>query len=176
MISSGNAQVSVVDVDNFTDDKLITAVEPNCDRVIAYGNRRLNNGYLTLAKPLRAASILKCLADLEVTSSAHEFAEDHRAVEYAYHLRRWPPIDVMAEFPGAARICALLIKQVITAEHLSDLTGIELDKIKSFIGVGLADGFLVLKERTQTTTSMKRDKGHLQPLFAKLRLKFGAKA
>lgn len=61
---SGLAEVLVVDVNAIRGVEQIPEIIEHAKMVVTYGNRKLNDDYIVLTKPLRAATVLKCLSEI----------------------------------------------------------------------------------------------------------------
>ena len=59
---SADAQVVIIDIDNVDSEQSIQALAAQARSVITFGNRKIQGDYLPLTKPLRTASLLKCLS------------------------------------------------------------------------------------------------------------------
>ena len=62
-----NCTVVVIDIDTVNRDRDIEQLAANAHGVITYGNRIIQGEYLALTKPLRTASLLKCLCSVLMT-------------------------------------------------------------------------------------------------------------
>lgn len=174
MVQSSQAQVTIVDIDKGNAKTILEELGKSGSQLVAYGMGSLSHKLPRLAKPLRAAAILKCLSELErLDDNASVNTEKPVvAIDRAYHLRRWPAPEIMKAVPGSPRISAVLLKEVASVAQLVDRTGLPEDTIKSFVAKCSAAGILIEKERTSTRSVPQARNNALQPLFAKLRAKF----
>ncbi len=59
---SADAQVVIIDIDNADFERSIQALSAQARSVITFANRIIQGDYYPLTKPLRTASLLKCLS------------------------------------------------------------------------------------------------------------------
>ena len=177
VVDADSAQVAVVDVDKFADNKILDDLQNQVDQIVTYGNRQLDEAYPVLTKPLRAASILKCLSSLaEMGEPAFvESEEGYQALEKVYRLKRWPTPELLKSNPGAARICAVLLKQPCSIESVSEMVGMDSVKVGEFVKGCIDQGLVLEKERASSNSYHKKTPHPLHPIFSKLRAKFGAR-
>jgi len=180
VVANDDAEVVIVDIESTDDEREIDRVRSGAKSVVTYGNRSISDDFPILSKPMRAASILKCLSEISGTlepSIAHDddVLDAAPCIDQAYRLRRWPPPHILKSTPGAARICAILLKQVETAQQVAEQASVELEQVEAFIQQCMDEGFMVAKERTFTVASPRKKRTGLEPIFSKLRAKFGGK-
>ena len=180
IVHSGSSQVVVVDTDKYGDNNVFSDLERSTKSIITYGNRSFGSKYPVLPKPLRAAGILKCLSQVGQGVAKHSEptplpVEPVAVVDEAYHLRRWPTSDLIRKIPGATRMSAVLLKEVVSVDQLVERCDVEREQVQEYIAMCLDQGFLVKKERTHTKALEKKDNSAMQPLFARLRAKFSAR-
>ncbi len=180
VVGGASAQVAVIDVDQYPDDDIFDEIKGTADQIVTYGNRQLDAGYPVLTKPLRAASILKCLSLLseQEDQQANNFELPEQAyapVETVFRLRRWPAPEILKSTQGSARICAVLLKQPLSVADVVNRVGLSESAVKCFLQLCLEEGLLIQKERSSSIAYTRKDNHPLHPLFSKLRAKFGAR-
>lgn len=75
--NSDNAEVVVVNTDLVTDLEEINKIKAFAKKVVTFGNVPLSDEFISLAKPLRAASILKCLSDVACSKEFIDISLSH---------------------------------------------------------------------------------------------------
>ncbi len=199
VVQNRSAEVVIVDTDNESDVSVIRNFERNGSTVITYGQSGIQNPPLQLNKPMRAAAILRCLAEVSNNPSMHSGTKPESVrtskskssgmspkaidsppvptgVSLSYRLKRWPDPTILKATPGATRICAIMLKQVLSAEEIAELADLAIANVREFIGNCDQKGYLDTKQRvSQISTPPAAPKSRINPILAKLRVKFGAR-
>lgn len=198
VVQNRAAEVVVIDVDNESDTEVIRNFERDGCKVITYGQPGLIDSTLQLNKPMRAAAILRCLAEVstnvavdkpnkprenEVLSVPSQQPQHNipvstpipTGVSVSYRLKRWPEPSILKATPGATRICAIMLKQVLSAEEIAESAGLALSSVREFIGNCDQKGYLDIKQRVSQIRTPPAPKSRSNPILAKLRSKFGAR-
>lgn len=207
VVQNRSAEVVIIDIDNESDVSVIQHFERSGHKVITYGQPSVQQPPLQLQKPMRAAAILRCLAQVSVHATTPSdvpaesivytvppetptikadtatVAEEPSVepstpvgISLSYRLKRWPDSSVLKATPGATRICAIMLRQVLSVEEIAELGGLAVANVREFIGNCDQKGYLDIKQRvSQINRPPITPKSKINPILAKLRLKFGAR-
>ncbi|GAB2203122.1 hypothetical protein [Sessilibacter sp. MAH4] len=189
-VRSVPAEVLIVDVDSIEGAQFIKNQTASRQKIIHFGHFDGIGGLeLRLNKPMRAAGILRCLAEVSKKPNVETRSEtrvppvtvaspEPIGVTTGYRLKRWPEPSILKETPGATRICAIMLKRVVSVDEISEMAGINTENVHQFITNCSKRGYLDIKQRVaqMTTKVTEPPKRRGNPILEKLRMKFGVRS
>jgi len=191
-----NSDAIVVDFDLEEGQRLANSLERTGKKVILYGNHpRCRQHPLWLGKPLRATDMLRCLKEIETISTtgkthadpddqshnqSHNQSHDKSIYQQpapAVRLKRWPDRELCRAYPGAIRLCAVLMKHSVTVEKAALMAGLPYQRAADFVAKCKERNYIEEKpieiigiHQTVNSNNQKTK------LFDRLRHKFRARA
>lgn len=170
------ADIAVVDIDNLDGQKMASKFEQEGQRIIKLSATPQHSvGGTWMNKPLRAAGILDSLNNAfddlsEETPQSYSSSDQVKVVK----LKRWPPKQVLGEFPKASRLCAVFMNHAISIEKAASLVGVNASIANHF--VARCDEFGCIDQRSISMAPISElDTNKNASLFSKIRLKLGAR-
>ena len=139
LVDDGDADVHVIDVDSVAGQNLAQTLEAEGHYVIRFSQQgAAQQSVHWLGKPLRAANILRCLNGFEEMDSDTPVLQTEKTVAdvttiSGFRLRRWPCKQILESYPGASRLCAVMLKHTVTIEQAASMVQLPVDEVARFI-------------------------------------------